>query len=99
MLGEECEVDGRNQAEERHRVVPAQVEILKDDERENAEDDERDDLLRHLQLNQREGAAVALEADAVCRHLEAVLQQRHAPREEDDHEQRPRRGDARGLQF
>ena len=60
-------------------MIPAQVKVLKSYQREDAEGDEGDNLLSHLQLNERERAAVALKSYTVGGDLESVLQQRHAP--------------------
>ena len=63
------------------------------------EDDERDDLLRDFQLNQRERSAVVNDADAVRRHLTDIFKQRDAPREENHGDERPRRTDFFLLKF
>ena len=71
---------------------------LKEDVGHDGEDDERDALLDDLELNETEGTAVALEADAVGRHLAAILKEGDAPREDDDAQQGPIGRDARLLQ-
>jgi hypothetical protein len=43
--------------------------ILERDKRENDEHDKGDDLLDHLKLNEGEGAAILIVADAVGRNL------------------------------
>ena len=55
---------------------------------EDGEDGERDDLLNHLQLHQREGPAVADKADAVGRHLTGIFRQGQKPRQQDDEDER-----------
>ena len=72
---------------------------LEEQRGEHGEDDERDDLLDDLELHQREGAAVAREADAVGGNLAGVLEERDAPRKEDDGKQRPMGGDFHLLQL
>ena len=64
MLLHEDEVDGRYQTGEGGEVVPGQM-LLKGDDGEEREDRQGDDLLNDLELNEREGTAVALEADSV----------------------------------
>ena len=66
---------------------------------EDRKDDERDDLLDDLQLHERERPAVAREADAVGRNLARILEQRDAPRQEDDGKQRPMGSDFHLLQL
>jgi len=71
---------------------------LKEDVGHDGEDDERDALLDDLELHEAEGTAVALEADAVGRHLAAIFKESDAPRENDDAQQGPIGRDARLLQ-
>ena len=73
---------------------------MKRDGRESHKDDKCDDFLDHFELHEREGAAVSFEADAICRHLKAVLEERDSPREENDEDKRCSIGDETGaLQF
>jgi len=64
-------------------VVPAQMlaEVEGDKDSENYQ---RDDFLDHLQLH----GAETVSAEAVGRHLEAVLEEGNAPTDEDDFPQR-----------
>ena len=80
-------------------MVPVQRLALEEQGRENSEDDERDDLLDDLELHQRERPAVAREADAVGRNLAGILEERDAPRQEDDGKQGPMGGDLHLLQL
>ena len=66
---------------------------------EDGEDDERHHFLNDLELHQREGAAIAGEADAVGRNLARILEERDAPREEDDGKQGPMGGNLHLLQL
>lgn len=44
-------------------------------------DDERNHLLDDLELHQTKGTAIADKADAIGRHLEAILEESDTPRE------------------
>ena len=81
MLLHEDEVDGRYQTGEGGEVVPGQM-LLKGDDGEEREDRQGDDLLNDLELNEREGTAVALEADSVGGYHEAVFKKRDRPGKE-----------------
>lgn len=88
MLLHEDEVDGRYQTGEGGEVVPGQM-LLKGDDGEEREDRQGDDLLNDLELNEREGTAVALEADSVGGYHEAVFKKRDRPGKEHDGVERP----------
>ena len=60
-------------------MVPMQTLSLKQNVGDDGEDDERDTLLHHLQLYQRERPAVAFETNAVGWNLTAVLEEGDAP--------------------
>jgi len=79
----EDEEDCRDQADPRGGVIPAQM-LAEVEEGEDGEDDERNDLLNHLELDGRK----AVGADAVGRHLEAVFEESDAPADQDDLPQR-----------
>ena len=72
---------------------------LEQHRRDNREYNERDDFLNHLELHQVEGAAVAVEADAVGRHLATIFGKGDNPREQDDADERPMGRYARLLKF
>ena len=74
-----CEEDGADQEERGHGMVPAQVlaEVPGD---EHAEDHQRNDFLDDLELDGIELNS----ADAVGRHLKAVLEESDAPTDEND---------------
>ena len=74
-----------------------QMVALKHDVGDDGKYGQRDTLLHDLQLNQREGTAVADEAKPVGRHLTTILEEGNAPREHDDSEQGPVVADARLL--
>ena len=76
-----------------------QVLALEHDVGNDRKDGQRNALLHHLQLYQREGAAVAYEAQPVGGHLAAVLEEGNAPGEDDDAKQGPVVADARLRQF
>ena len=65
-------------------MVPVKALSLKEYVRNDGKDDERDALLNHFQLYEREGSAVALEANTVGGYLTAILKERDAPRKDDD---------------
>jgi hypothetical protein len=64
-------------------VVPAEL-LAEVEGDKDAENYQRDDFLDHLQLY----GAEAISANAVGRHLEAVLEEGNAPTDEDDFPQR-----------
>lgn len=72
---------------------------LKEQRDDHREHDERNDLLYHFELNERERTAVVLYAETIGRNLTNILKQGDAPREEYDEYQRPMLADAGGLQF
>ena len=71
-------------------MVPVQCLTAEEYGGEDGEDNERDNLLHHLELHQSEGTSVVDKSDAVGRDLARVLGQGYAPREEDDQIQGPR---------
>ena len=81
LLCHKYQIDGTDDEEERQDVVPVQVGALEHDVGNDAEDGQRDALLNDLQLNEVEGTAILYEANAVGRHLTAVLKEGDAPRE------------------
>lgn len=95
----EDEVHGQDEADECRQVVPVQRFALEEQGGEDGEDDERHYLLDDFELHQREGAAVAGEADAVGRNLAGILEEGDAPREEDDGKQGPMGGNLHLLQL
>lgn len=70
-------------------MVPMELLSLEKDVGNDAEDDERDDLLNDLQLHERERSAVADEADSVGWHLTAVFEEGNCPRESNDSDEGP----------
>ena len=79
----EDEIDGADEEQASDEMVPPQRHM----KRQGGEEDEHhegDDLLDDLQLHECEGAAVALEADTVRRHLQAVFEECYSPGEEND---------------
>ena len=54
---------------------------------EDDENNQGDDLLNHLELHQTEWPAIVTKANAVSRHLKAILKQSQEPAEQDDTEQ------------
>ena len=93
------EVHRRYQAGEGRKMVPVKALSLKEYVRNNGKDDQRDTLLDHFQLYEREGSAVALEADTVGGYLTTILKEGDAPRKDDDADQWPVVTDVCLLQF
>ncbi len=60
-------------------MVPAELGAFERGYTEYDENRESYHLLYHLQLDQGKWAAVAVEADSVSRHLEAIFYQSYAP--------------------
>lgn len=83
LLLHEHEVDGGNEAEEGSKVVPVQTLTLEENVGNDGEDDEGYAFLYHLELNQREGAAVVDKANTVGGYLTAVLKESDSPTESD----------------
>ena len=80
-------------------MVPLQGLALEQEGDDDREDGQGDDFLDDLELHQVEGTAVAVEADAVGRDGEAVLEKSDAPGEEDDEDERPAGGNLHLLEF
>lgn len=68
-------------------MVPAQRIRAHKDQREDAKYRERDDLLDHLQLPDRERTAELRAAEAVGRDLKTVFEQGDAPTQQDDRDE------------
>ena len=83
-LFSENEVHGQNQAGEPGEVVPTEGVGAHEEEREEGEDREGDDLLQDLELPDRKRAAELGGAEAVGRHLEAILEEGDAPTQQHD---------------
>lgn len=80
-------------------MIPTESLVLEGDEREDGEHGERDHLLDDLQLHQREGAAVADEADPVGGNHEGVLEEGDSPGKENDRVKRPAADEFGTLKF
>ena len=80
-------------------MVPVELFAAEETEGEDGEHDERDNLLYHFQLHERERSAVLHETHAVGRHLHHVFRQGERPREEDDGDERPAVDEVHFLQF
>lgn len=68
-------------------MVPFERLALERDRAEADEDDQRNYLLDHLELDQAERAAVLAEADPVGGHLKTVFEKGQEPAEEDHADQ------------
>ena len=66
-----------------------QLLSLKQDVGNDGKHRQADALLYHLQLHKVERSAVVYKANAVCRHLAAILEEGYRPRESYDTYQRP----------
>ena len=80
-------IDGGDEEETRHEMVPAERHA-ESDGGEDDEDHEGDHLLNDFELHQRERSSVALKTHSVGGHLQAVLEESDAPREENHEDKR-----------
>ena len=80
LLKPKNEIHSGDEAEASDDVVPLDVHV-KGNHREEDEHHQGDDLLQDLELHQREGTTIALEANAVGRHLQAILEKGNTPRQ------------------
>ena len=83
----EDEIDGGDEEEACHEMVPAERHT----ESDGGEDDKNhkgDHLLNDFELHQCERTSVALKTHPVGGHLQAVLEESDAPREENDEDKR-----------
>lgn len=80
-------------------MVPLKRLPLKDEVGDDAEDNERDDLLDDLELHQAERASVAFESNTVGGYLAAILEEGDGPREGNDANEWPMAACAVLLQF
>ena len=74
----EHEIHCGNQAHSCYNVIPFDLHI-KGYHREEDKHHQCNHLLQNLQLHEREWSAIALKANAIGRHLQAVLEERNAP--------------------
>lgn len=70
------------EAYEGREVVPMQALSLEQHASHNGKDHERHTLLYHLELHQREWAAVATEPDTIGGHLTTVFEESDSPTED-----------------
>jgi hypothetical protein len=63
-----------------YQVIHSERLRLEEYQRKEREYRQRNDLLYHLQLNERKGTSVALKAYSVGRNLTTVFEERYAPR-------------------
>lgn len=71
-------VDGCDEAEACHDVVPANLHV-KGDNRECEEHAERDDFLYHLELHDGEWSSVFEKSDSVGGYLQAIFKEGDSP--------------------
>ena len=81
VLPHKDKIDSSNEAEEGGEVVPMQAFVLEHEMCKDCEYNEGDTLLDYFQLHKGKGASVSNKADAVCRHLAAILKESYEPRE------------------
>ena len=67
-------------------MIPFKGKVFEKDQGKSREDDQRDHLLDHLELDQVEGAAFLLETDPVGGHLETIFKKSNPPTDEDNSE-------------
>ena len=99
MLFHEDEIDRKYKAHEGSQMVPLQRLSLEKQMGNDAEDNERYDLLNNLQLHEREEAAIAFETNSIGRHLTAIFEESNGPREGNDANEWPVVANARLLQL
>lgn len=75
----EYEIHSKHKTHESRKVIPMQLLSVKEKVGDDAEDDQRYNLLYHFELHQREGTAIALESYAIGRHLAAILKECYSP--------------------
>ena len=80
-------------------MVPLDRLPLEKEGDDDRKDGQGNDLLDDLELHQVERTAVPLEADAVRRDGEAVLEESNPPREQDDENEGPVRGNLHFLEL
>ena len=78
LLKPKNEIHSGDEAEASDNVVPLDVHV-KGNHREEDKHHQGDDLLQDLELHQRERTTIALEANAVGRHLQAILEKGNTP--------------------
>ena len=98
-LFQEDEEYGQHQAYEGREVVPVDSLSLEDEHHDDGEDRQGDYFLYHLELQQVERTAVALETYAVGRHGQAIFEEGYAPRKQYDQYEGPARGDFHLAEF
>lgn len=74
------QIHGGNKQDEGCEMVPMQTLALEQNAGHDSENHERDTLLYHLELNERERAAIALKSDSIGWHLAAIFEEGYAPR-------------------
>ena len=80
----ENEIHCQYEETESDEVIDAESLGLEHNEGKDGKDQQRDDLLDHLELKEAEGTAVATEADTVCGHLKGIFKQCDAPADKYD---------------
>lgn len=85
----EHEIDSCHKAKECCHVVPRKVLAFKENGDNYGEDDKRDYFLNNLELDEAERPAIVEQAHSVGWHLTHIFKEGYAPREEDDHDERP----------
>ena len=85
----EREKHGEDDEEEGKDMVPTESFGLENRDDDDGEHGQRDGFLYDFQLDKVEWATVLHGTDAVGRNHERILEQRDAPRHEDDQKERP----------
>ena len=80
---------GKDDAAKGYKVVPADGLAFEHGGDDDGEHHEGHAFLYDFELHEGEGAAGDLRPDAVGRYHERVLEEGHAPREQDDGDERP----------
>ena len=89
VLFHEHEYDGKDYEKETDCVIPLKPLAVEHERDDEGKDNERRNFLNHLQLEERERAAVDVGADTIGGHQEAVLNESHSPRSDNYEEKGP----------
>jgi len=97
FLFHKYQIDGADNEQESQDVVPMQMRALEENVRDDTEHRDGYAFLDYLELYDVERTSVLDEAQAVGRHLAAILKEGNAPRECYHADERPVAGNARLL--
>ena len=85
----EYKIYSHHQAHHGSQMVPMKLLALKEHIGNDAKHQQGDNFLYHLELHQRERTAVPVKANAVGRHLAAIVEEGNEPRKSNHADQGP----------